>query len=75
MGGKLFITGQDIGYDLVVENNGKEFYNTYLHAQFVKDDCNCDELEGVDEVFSGLNFEIAGEDGANNQEWPMLLVG
>ena len=34
-GGKLFISGQLIGYDLVVKGMGEEFYHNYLHADFV----------------------------------------
>jgi hypothetical protein len=36
-GGKLFLSGQDIGHDLVEMGNGAEFYSQYLHAGFVAD--------------------------------------
>jgi hypothetical protein len=33
-GGKLFISEQDIGYDLVEEGRGEDFYHNYLHADY-----------------------------------------
>jgi len=72
-GGRLFITGQDIGWCLT--NSGYEtdnFYQNYLHAQYVKDDSQIDTLSGTpsDPVGNGLSINIWGGDGANNQYYP-----
>jgi hypothetical protein len=65
-GGSLFITGQDIGYDI---GNEPFFYN-YLHSLYV-DDAQQQEnwVVGVggDPVGAGLNFSVHGGDGASNQ--------
>ena len=42
-GGRLFLTGQDIGYDIVtVQNNGGpgSFYQNHLRAEYITDDAN-----------------------------------
>lgn len=64
-GGKLFISGQDIGYDI----NTDSFYGTYLHATYKVDDTNTTSLTGAD-FLSGVSIAISGGDGANNQNYP-----
>lgn len=63
-GGRLLITGQDIGYDL----KASTFLAEVLHAKFVKDTAGSREVSG-----SGLAFSIAGGDGANNQKYPDVI--
>jgi hypothetical protein len=48
-GGKLLITGQDIGYDLVKDSSAADstFYSNYLHAQYVADSSNTSVTRGV----------------------------
>jgi len=67
-GGKLFISGQDIGYSI----GGTPFYQNYLHANYIQDDTNLYALNGVsgDPITNGIDISIAGGDGANNQWWP-----
>lgn len=67
-GGCLFISGQDIGYDI----GGTTFYKDYLHASYVRDDTNIYTLRGVsgDPIGDGLNIGILGGDGASNQQFP-----
>jgi len=67
-GGRLFITGQDIGYDI----HGDSFYSDYLHAEYDVDDTNIFTLEGTtgDPIGNGLTIDISSGDGANNQDWP-----
>jgi len=70
-GGRLFISGQDIGYDL--DNNPDvTWYETYLHAHFVTDDVELYSLFGAsgDPIGDGLSIGIAGGDGADNQYYP-----
>ncbi len=64
-GGKLFITGQDIGYDI----NTDAFYGNYLHATYKVDDTNVTALTGYD-IMAGADVTITGGDGANNQTYP-----
>jgi len=60
-GGNLFITGQDIGYSL----KDKPFYSNYLHAKYIQDNTGIHKISGW-----GMQFQIQGGDGANNQKWP-----
>ncbi|UCE19534.1 MAG: hypothetical protein JSV84_04100 [Gemmatimonadota bacterium] len=46
-GGRLFLSGQDIGYDLVALSNGVDFYTNYLRAEFVEDVSPEGFLQGV----------------------------
>lgn len=68
-GGKLFVTGQDIGYYI----HDHPLYTDYLHAQFVQDNVDMFAIRGIagDEIGDGLAFTIDGSgSGAGNQEWP-----
>jgi subtilisin family serine protease/bacillopeptidase F (M6 metalloprotease family) len=67
-GGRLFITGQDIGYDIRTE----AFYADYLHATYVQDDVGLGAVLGdpTSPVGFGFAFDIQGGSGANNQSYP-----
>ncbi|UCF05010.1 MAG: S8 family serine peptidase [bacterium] len=67
-GGRLFISGQDIGYDIRTSS----FYADYLHAVYVQDDVGLGAVIGevANPVGSGLAFAIQGGTGANNQGYP-----
>lgn len=67
-GGRLFVSGQDIGYDI----GSSTFYADYLHAQYVADDTNDTSLTGL-EFLAGADVVIAGGDGANNQDYPSQI--
>jgi len=71
-GGNLFITGQDIGWEMYDEGGASVvWYNNYLHATYISDDTNDLTLDGVPGTFTeGLALTIGGGDGANNQEYP-----
>ena len=64
-GGKLFISGQNIGSDI----GWSSFYQDYLHAQFVQDDIGLYGLYSVLPV-GPMNLSISGSYGANNQYAP-----
>ncbi|MFH1845820.1 MAG: FlgD immunoglobulin-like domain containing protein, partial [bacterium] len=77
-GGRLFVTGQDIGWDFF-DTSGSQYgsaaitwYRTYLGATYVMDDTNLLNVSGVasDPVGDGMSFAIAGGTGANNQQYP-----
>jgi len=67
-GGRLFITGQDIGYEI----HDDSFYSDYLHAEYNNDDTNIFTLEGTngDPIGDGLTIGISSGDGADNQNYP-----
>ncbi len=75
-GGKLFLTGQNIGYDLVEQQNGAAFFQNYLHAGYVQDDANDFALSGLpnDPISAGQQFIILGSGGANNQDSPDIIT-
>ena len=70
-GGKLFITGQDIGHDI----GSSSFYTNYLHAIFKTDNANYWGIIGVsnDPIGNGLALTITGGSGANNQSSPSAI--
>jgi hypothetical protein len=67
-GGKLFLTGQDIGYDI----NTDSFFSSYLHATYIADDTNVTTLTGAD-IMAGADVTITGGDGASNQTYPSAI--
>lgn len=68
-GGRLFLSGQDIGYDI----GSTAFYADYLHADFLADDTNSYVLTGLD-YLSGVDVNIQGGDGAGNQNYPSNIT-
>jgi hypothetical protein len=80
--GKLFVSGQDLGYDLVQRIGGEAqaWYEANLHATYVADSSMLTSIEGVtaDPIGDGLLFNISnqqpGDDGANNQTNPSEIA-
>ena len=72
-GGKLFLTGQDVGY---WDGGGSwflstEYYEDYLKAEYVADSADAYNLQGLaGDIFAGLDLTIQGGDGADNQSFP-----
>jgi hypothetical protein len=74
-GGKLFVSGAEIGWDLDNLNNGRAFYNNQLHADYVLDDANTYNVSGVGgSIFAGLSFSF--DDGSQfyNSEFPDVIT-
>ncbi len=73
-GGRLLITGQDIGWQLNHDNIPEEeqFYRDYLRAEYISDDSGYRSLTGVagDPVGDGLFFDIGGGSGSCSQDYP-----
>lgn len=72
-GGTLFLTGQDIGWELDDEGGeALDWYHDYLHANYIADDTNMLTLQGVsgDPITDRMTLSISGGDGANNQQYP-----
>lgn len=63
-GGKLFVSGAEIGWDLDQLGNGAAFYNDRLRANYVADDANTYLASGnVGSIFAGIN--VAFDDGTS----------
>ena len=73
-GGKLFVSGAEIAWDLDNLNNGRTFYNNQLHADYVLDDANTYNVSGaVGSIFAGLSFSF--DDGSQfyDSEFPDVI--
>ncbi len=56
-GGRLFVSGSEIGYDLWEHGDAQDqaFYTHYLKAQYLGDDANTHQAQGVSgSIFGGL---------------------
>ena len=80
-GGKVFFSGQDIGWDLSEDGThgasasqwlDQEWYEATMHASYNNDLSDSWTVEGVvgDPITAGLAFDIAGGTGADNQQYP-----
>ena len=80
-GGRLFISGQDIGFSLADPSSDEysqgtlEFYNDYLSAEYLSDDIGSFSLSGIpgDPISDGIDLVIQGGDGADNQTSPSAI--
>jgi len=62
-GGKLFISGQNIGYDLTNDGTAfNDFYRNYLHANYIYYDADTGEITGIygDFISDGLDVNQYG---------------
>ncbi|MEW5691714.1 MAG: M6 family metalloprotease domain-containing protein [Candidatus Hydrogenedentota bacterium] len=77
-GGNLFVSGNEIGYDLDYKNNGQSFYNNYLKADYGADDSLKYKVVGSDSgIFDNLLINIYTDDAGSTQgisayqaKWP-----
>ncbi len=66
-GGKLFVSGAEIGWDLDQLNNGRTFYNDTLRADYVADDANTYDVSGISGgILDGLSFSF--DDGSTDYD-------
>ncbi len=74
-GGKLFVSGSEIGYDLVAKgsNTDKTFYRTYLKAEYVRDRVATYRMNptanGIFQGLSPISFDD-GTHGTYNVDYP-----
>jgi len=70
-GGRLLLTGQDVGY---LDGGGwgsASYYRDLLKVYLVRDSSGTWTVEGVpDDLFSGMTVAISGTGGADNQVYP-----
>lgn len=83
-GGSLFLSGQDIGWDLCEPITGDEneytrssgasktFYENYLHTEYLLDDSEYSSLEGVagDPISENLHFDVEQPNRAADEQFP-----
>ncbi len=73
-GGKLFISGQDIGYELnaIEEFIDVEFYNNYLRANLIADDANQAKINGItgDPISDGLSSYFSQPNRSSLLQFP-----
>ncbi len=80
-GGSLFLSGQDIGWDLCDpssdnSNSGAiSFFNKWLHAEYVADNANDDHVRGVvgDPISDGLDFHIYQPGRSQDNQYPDVI--
>jgi len=77
-GGSLFLTGQDIGWDLAdaesenATDASRQFYRGVLHAEYVGDDANVHQVTGVpgQPIANGLAFTIYQPGRPEKHQYP-----
>ncbi len=73
-GGRLLISGEDIGWSLNHDGDNEliNFYEDYLHAEYIEDDSGYRSLDGLagDPIGDGMSFTLNGDDSAMNQSYP-----
>lgn len=73
-GGKLFVSGAEIGWDLSAQNNGKTFFNNTLRANYVSDDANTYAAAGVaNSIFAGVSLTFDNGENVYNVDYPDRL--
>jgi len=83
-GGRLFLSGQDIGWDLAdaqgaeyTASSGasKTFFETYLKSKYVSDDAAVSTLAGVsaDSIGDGLQLSRYQPNRASNEQYPDVI--
>ena len=81
-GGRLFLSGQDIGWALCdaassdMTPESIAWYNGYLGADYLNDDSGDMTVGGLagDPIGDGLAFALEGGTGAGNQEYPSIIA-
>ncbi len=74
-GGKLFVSGAEIAWDLDNQNNGRAFFNDSLRADYVADDAGTYNATGVaGSIFEGLNLQFDDGDQVYDVGFPDVLA-
>lgn len=76
-GGSLFISGQDVGWDLneSEDNADIEFYENYLKTRYVSDDAEVNSIFGVpdDPITDKMNIDFFQRYRADDEQFPDIL--
>lgn len=87
-GGRLFLSGQDIGWDLndpadgyenefnLSQGTSKIFFEKYLHAKYLLDNASSSSLSGVagDSIGDGLAFSIYQPGRRSQDQFPDVVT-
>ncbi len=73
-GGNLFLSGAEIGWDLDHLNNGRAFYEGVLLANYVSDDANTYQVNGIaGRIFAGLSLTFDNGTLYYDSEYPDVI--
>ena len=75
-GGKLFVSGSEIGYDLSASGSSTDraFYNDYLKTKYIGDDSNDLSVYGVSDTrFQDIGFTYGGPSAVYEEDYPDLI--
>ena len=76
LGGRLFVSGSEIGFDLDLQGGGASFYNNTLGADYVADDAGSYAVQGVaGTLFEGLSFDFDDGDQFYDTDFPDVITG
>ena len=74
-GGRLFLSGAEIGWDLDWLNNGRAFYHDSLQADYVADDANTYDVQGEPgSIFEGLSLTFDNGSQYYDTNFPDVIV-
>ncbi|MCC5877897.1 MAG: M1 family metallopeptidase, partial [Candidatus Sumerlaeia bacterium] len=78
-GNRLFVSGNEIGWDLVARPSSPadtEFYEQWLKAEFLADDSGIYSVEGIGHgsAFCNIEFGYGGGDAPYFPGWPDLIA-
>jgi len=74
-GGKLFVSGAEIAWDLDFLNNGRSFYKNQLQGDYVADDANTYSVNGTNgSIFEGLSFSFDNGSQFYNVDFPDVIA-
>ncbi|RKY52111.1 MAG: hypothetical protein DRP93_08720 [Candidatus Neomarinimicrobiota bacterium] len=76
-GGRLFVSGSEIGYDLSYKGsaNDKSFYENYFKTRYLGDDSNDLSVYGRSNTrFEGLSFNYGGPSALYQEDYPDLII-
>ncbi len=78
-GGSLFISGQDVGWELNdIENSSnpdQEFYENYFKTRYLADDAEVNHISGVqnDPITANMNIDFFQPYRADDEQFPDVL--
>jgi hypothetical protein len=74
-GGKLFVSGSEIGWDLDAQSGGAAFYNNTLRADYVSDDANTyNAIGAAGSIFAGVNLSFDNGVRFYNVDFPDVIA-
>ncbi|HRK29910.1 MAG TPA: hypothetical protein PLD59_02440 [Tepidisphaeraceae bacterium] len=75
-GGRIFVSGAEVGWDLDAQNNGRAFFNNTLRADYAADDANTYATTGVaGSIFAGISPSFDNGAQTYNVDFPDVLTG